>query len=259
MDKTLLRRDSLASIRPPGGGGETLSLAEQVATRLAELIVKGEYEPGIRVHEMAVSEMFRVSRGPVREALRILEREGLITIVPRRGAIVTKLSIEEVYDIFEIRAVLIGLAARRVAEMKDEALIDELRTRVQNLEHHASDDGATSPDAYVAGVQELSLFFSASTGSERLTSMIYSLFHQTLRYSRLGLATPERRSQSLNNWRQLMKCVEKGDADGAESTARRLVIDSKIQAMKMLSDPNRGEAQVSAGADLHSFKLKAKR
>ena len=139
---------------------------------------------------------------------------------------------------------LIGLAARRVAEMKDEALIEALRTRVQNLEHLASGDSAAMPDAYVASVQELNLFFSASTGSERLTSMIYSLFHQTLRYSRLGLSTPERRTQSLNNWRHLMRCVEKGDAVGAESTAKRLVEDSKVQAMKMLSDPKRGEAQV---------------
>jgi DNA-binding GntR family transcriptional regulator len=78
-------RNQLASIRPPGGP-ETWSLAEQIASQLAEMIIKGDYEPGSRVHETAVSSRFKVSRGPVREALRLLEKEGLITILPARSS-----------------------------------------------------------------------------------------------------------------------------------------------------------------------------
>lgn len=235
-EKDTGRRIPLASIRPQGGKDETLSLSEQIASKLAEMIVRDEYEPGARVHEVAVSERFKVSRGPVREALRILEREGLITILPRRGAVVTKLSIDEVRDIFEIRAVLIGLAARRVATMRDPVAVAEIRQRVNVLEEIAKADSSSVPDtAYVAAVQELNLHFSESTGSVRLTSMIYSLFHQTLRYSRLGLSTPERRLQSLTNWKKIAKFIEEGEADAAEAMAKQLVEDSKTQAMKMLA------------------------
>ncbi|WP_457772517.1 GntR family transcriptional regulator [Phycobium rhodophyticola] len=57
-------------------GGEALSLSEQIASQLADSIARGDYEPGDRIHEVAVSERFQVSRGPVREALRILEKRG---------------------------------------------------------------------------------------------------------------------------------------------------------------------------------------
>jgi len=70
----------------------TLSLPEQIASRLSERIVAGTYAPGQRVMEQALAAEFAVSRGPVREALRILERDGLVTILARRGALVTNLS-----------------------------------------------------------------------------------------------------------------------------------------------------------------------
>src|SRR5687768_12783860 len=82
----------------------TLSLPEQIAARLSERIVSGACRPGQRIMEQALAAEFTVSRGPVREALRILERDGLVTILPRRGALVTDLSISEVKEIFDIRA-----------------------------------------------------------------------------------------------------------------------------------------------------------
>ena len=94
----------------------TLSLPEQIAARLSERITAGVYAPGRRVMEQEVSDEFSVSRGPVREALRLLEREGLVTILPRRGAQVTQLSIAEVREIFDIRAALNGLRDRQIAE-----------------------------------------------------------------------------------------------------------------------------------------------
>ena len=228
----MLKRAGLASIRPPfGAGGEALSLAEQIATQLAEAIVSEEYAPGARIHEVAVSERFQVSRGPVREALRILENEGLVTILPRRGAIVTKLSVAEVDDVFEIRAVLIGLAAARLARHGGQAAAvlrprtDALRDLVERGNEH---------DAYVAAVQELNLLLCAETGSERLTSMVYSLLHQTLRYARLGLSTLERRRDSAANWGRLVDHIERGDADAAEAAAKYLVSRSREMAIRLL-------------------------
>lgn len=232
-EKGLGKGLSTSSLRS-SKGGETMSLAEQIAAHLADRIVKGSCEPGARVHEMAVSAQFKVSRGPVREALRILEKEGLITILPRRGAVVTNLTIEEVRDVFEIRSVLLGLAARRAALARDEDFANRMRAGIRNLESLAQSPDEESLDAYVAAVQELAFMMTTSTGSDRLASMLSSLFHQIVRYSRLGLSTHQRRAQSVETWQTILRAIEEGDADTAEATARTLIENSKNQAMKML-------------------------
>ncbi len=226
---------SLGPIRPSlSSGTQALSLAEQIATQLAEAIINEEYAPGTRIHEIAVSEQFQVSRGPVREALRILENAGLVSIQARRGAIVTNLSVAEVDDIFEIRAVLVGLAARRLARDFPPDNIAQLEERIaelQDLTTRADQDAAAR---YVTITQELSFLICAGTGSERLTSIVYSLFHQTIRYTRIGLSTPERRQESARSWAQLLEHIRTGNQTGAEMTARELVDNSRAMAIKML-------------------------
>lgn len=226
------QRSQLAALRPPGGP-ETLSLAEQIASQLAEMIIKGDYQPGARVHEVAVSTRFQVSRGPVREALRLLEKEGLITILPRRGAVVTKLTIEEVRDIFEIRSVLFGLAMRRVAEKQDPELIEGLKAHIAESEAVAN-AGGENPDPYLAAAQAINIFVIAHSGSRHLSNMTYSLFRQTLRYSRLGLSSPQRRLQSVGNWKKLLEAIMEGDQETAEAIGKRLVDQSKVEAIKLL-------------------------
>lgn len=231
----------LGPIRPGlTGGTQALSLAEQIATQLAEAIINEEYAPGARIHEIAVSEQFQVSRGPVREALRILENAGLVSIQPRRGAIVTNLTVEEVDDIFEIRAVLVGLAARRLARdfpPKNLSQIEERIAELQELTTKADQDATR----YVTISQELSFLLCAGTGSERLTSIVYSLFHQTIRYTRIGLSTPERRQASAKTWARLLDNIRAGDAIESEKTARELVDNSRAMAIKMLrSEEKRG-------------------
>lgn len=235
QDPAHSRRAGLASIRPPiGAGPEALSLADQIAMQLAEAIVNEDYAPGARIHEVAVSERFQVSRGPVREALRILENEGLVTILPRRGAIVTDLSVEEVEDVFEIRAVLVALACRRLARACPPDLLDRLERRIAELEALAERDDPDAARAYVAITQELSFALCAGTGSERLTSIVYSLFHQTLRYTRLGLSTQARRRTSSGNWRRLLDALKARDVAGAEALGRTLVDRSRAAAVELL-------------------------
>lgn len=231
------RRIGLASIRPfIGAGTEALSLAEQIATQLADAIVNEDYPPGARIHEVGVSERFQVSRGPVREALRILENAGLVTILPRRGAIVTDLSITEVEDVFEIRAVLVGLAARRLARLRPEASIALIAARIEELLRLAPQEGAAAAIRYVQVSQELSFLMCSGTGSERLTAIVHSLFHQTIRYTRLGLSTQDRRRVSSQTWSALLDAIRAGREDEAEATARLLVHRSRDMAIQTLRD-----------------------
>jgi len=208
----------------------TLSLPEQIAARLSERITAGTYAPGRRVMEQEVSAEFGVSRGPVREALRLLEKDGLVTILPRRGAQVTRLSIAEVREIFDIRAALNGLRDRQIAEGPDRVqLLPALEQSVERLARLARNPD--DADEYVEMVFELNQLLNDSAPNRRLRVILASLALQTLRYSRLGLSTPERRLQSVGNWQRLVKAVRAGDGLEAQRAAEQRVLDSRDAAI----------------------------
>ena len=215
------------------GAALTLSLPEQIAARLSERITGGVYAPGRRVMEQEVSAEFAVSRGPVREALRLLEKDGLVTILPRRGAQVTRLSIPEVREIFDVRAALNGLRDRQIAESTDRIrLLPALEHAVERLERLAREPG--DADQYVETVFELNRLLNDSAANLRLRAILSSLALQTLRYSRLGLSTPERRRQSVKNWQRLVKAVREGDGIEAQRAAEQRVLDSRDAAIREL-------------------------
>lgn len=216
----------------------TQSLAEQIATRLSERIVTGTFEPGQRIMEQTVAAEFQVSRGPVREALRLLEKDGLVTILARRGALVTKLSIEEVKEIFDVRAVLNGLRDRCIAEDPQRMeLLPQLEREVAELMRLARQtNDSESGDAYVEAVARLNRRLGQSLRNRRLKAILDSLALQTLRYSQLGLSTSQRRKQSVQHWQKLVKAIRDGDGAEAERIARQRVTDSRDAAISRLRE-----------------------
>ena len=212
----------------------TRSLPEQIAARLAERIVAGVYAPGERIREEALAAEFSVSRGPAREALRMLEKDGLITIFARRGAMVTKLTIEEVREIFEIRAVLNGLRDRSVAESAQrDQVLPHLEAEVAKLAQSAR--APEKGEAYVDTVLQINRLLNRATPNRRLSAYLTSLEQQTARYSRLGLSTPERRRQSVQRWQRLVKAIRAGDGEAAERIARERVLESRDAAIRLLA------------------------
>lgn len=211
----------------------TQSLSEQIAARLSERIVSGSYAPGQRIMEQAVAAEFEVSRGPVREALRLLEKDGLVIILPRRGAQVTNPTIEEVNEIFDIRAMLNGLRDRMIAESPQRAqLLPLLEREISHLMRAADlPDGGND---YIDTVIRLNRLLTQTSGSRRLQLILGSLAVQTVRYTRLGLSSPQRRQQSVRHWQQLLQAIRDGDGDGAERIARQRVLDSKNAAVELL-------------------------
>jgi len=219
----------------PSPAAQTLSLPEQIAERIGNAIIRGAFEPGARIQEQEVADQFQVSRGPVREALRILERDGLVQIHARRGAQVTQLDVDEVNDLFEIRISLLGLAARLVAERRDPDFIARMRASVERLAEIAKN---ADTDAYASAVYRHNLMLAEGSGNRFVHRMVASLSHQTLRYSRLGLSTPKRRAQSVRNWRLLLAAVHGNKPRAAQEAAEKLVRDSRNTAVKMLRQEN---------------------
>ncbi len=211
----------------------TQSLPEQIAARMSERIVSGVYVPGQRIMEQAVAAEFEVSRGPVREALRLLEKEGLVTILARRGAQVTNPTIEEVNEIFDIRAMLNGLRDRLIAESpRRTSLLPLIEQDITRLVEAAELPG--TGDDYIEIVTRLNRLLTQAAGNRRLQAILGSLAVQTLRYTRLGLSSRERRLQSVRHWQGLLQAIRSGDGDAAERIARQRVLDSRDAAVELL-------------------------
>ncbi|WP_048307159.1 GntR family transcriptional regulator [Halomonas sp. PR-M31] len=115
---------------------ERLSLFEIVTQHLREMILEGELSPGSRISEKQLCDTFDVSRTPLREALKVLAREGLIELLPNRGAKVTEIDPQEVVDLFEVMVVLEGLSGRLIASRAKETDIEEIRSLHQRMMGH---------------------------------------------------------------------------------------------------------------------------
>lgn len=224
------RATSAAASRSPVKG-RPLTLPEQIAESITLAILSGEYGPGDRILEQQHAEQFQVSRGPIREALRILEKSGVVTILAQRGAHVTRLSAKEVNDLFEIRRELARLCFHGLAPV-DPALLERLAQGVTELERLARDPDSWAD--YTQTVMQLSPLIYSACLNEKLADIYRSLSLQTARYTKLGLREPERRAQSARGWRRLLNALKKNQLDQAGEALERLIDDSRLAALKAL-------------------------
>jgi len=216
--------------------GPTLTVPEQVAAKLGDRIIGGHLQPGARIGEQELADEFAISRGPVREAIRILEREGLVAILPRRGAVVTSLSATELRELFEIRAGLFEMVIRKVAVSRPPELLAVMRAGVAQLEALA--EQADAGDAYAETTHRLIQICARFAGNERLRRMIAALSLQSLRYSKLGLASVERRRRSVKLWKQASRALERGEVEQMVLLARQRTEESAEEAARLLAAPS---------------------
>jgi DNA-binding GntR family transcriptional regulator len=209
-----------------------MTLPDQIAERIFAAIASGEYGPGERIREETLAEEFEVSRGPVREALRILEKDSVVRILPNRGAHVTQLSIKEVSDIFEVRRTLFGAMIGRLTVEEASALATIIDSDIRALDVLAQDPDGGS--VYSETIFSISRTVLKACSNERLAEILGSLARQTLRYTQLGLATPARRKESARNWRTLQKALKTGNLDVAAEAVEKLIDDSRREAVKQL-------------------------
>lgn len=113
---------------------ETDSLSEQIAKHIGEQIISGELVEGERIQELRIAKELDVSRGSVREALLLLERTHLIEIFPRRGAIVSEMSAQQVRALFDTCSLLLGQIVQRIAETWRHHEIEQLQKLMEQIE-----------------------------------------------------------------------------------------------------------------------------
>lgn len=208
-------------------------LPERLAEHLREKIVSGAVAPGERLLEQVVAKECDVSRAPVREALRILESEGLVTLAPHRGARVTDVSEEEAGHLFPVRAALEALAsrwaARRVARDGQAAIageLEEIQRALAEMDTAAPQNDV--PRYYRSGAAFHDALVSAADNP--ILSRQYAILQSTVRrYQAVMSRLPSSYLTSLGEHRAIVKAVLAGDeAEAArlsEAHVRRLESD----------------------------------
>lgn len=219
----------------------TWSLPEQIANKLVEDIIRGIYAPGQRLQEAGIAEAFGVSRGPVREALRIVEREGLADIRPRYGAFVVKVSANSVSEIFEVRALLLALAARRAAESHTPETLSFLLEGAASLKAALGDT-----DRFLPLVYRCSMYVVGKVDNDLARSILVSLARQTLHLTRLALLDLKNRRVWVENWDGVVQAVVKREPAKAEAAMRRLVETVGCSVLEVLRKSERDTAAKAA-------------
>jgi DNA-binding GntR family transcriptional regulator len=207
---------ALARAAEPGPS----TTAQHALDRLRHAIVTGGLRPGDRVVQEDVAARLGVSIAPVREALRVLEQEGQVTYLPRRGYFVTELRVDDLDEIYELRRILEGRAARRALPALDGEALQQVRLAARDCER-----AAAAGD--VAGELEANRRFHfgllEAPGQPHTLRLIRLLWDSTEAYRALYYSAPEERREAVAAHERILAAVGRRDPDAlvAELDAHR--------------------------------------
>jgi DNA-binding GntR family transcriptional regulator len=205
----------MADFAPVRSLADHQSLRERIVARLRDAIVAGGLPPKTRLMEPELAKRLSVSRTPLREAIRQLEAEGLLATIPRVGTFVTEVTHRDLEDIYAIRAVLEGLAARQAAENPDPAKAPTLQAILAELAQKTTDYRVYHE---AAGRFHDAVF--ALSGNQRLEAMYHALTHQVARLRTMSLAVGTRPEVSLREHRRIASAILRGKGPEAERLMR---------------------------------------
>ena len=189
---------------------EYLPLRDVVFNTLRESILKGEMKPGERLMEIHLADKLGVSRTPIREAIRKLELEGLVTMIPRRGAEVAQISPKGLQDVLEVRQALDALAMELACERITQEEIRRLR--------HACDrfrEVTRTRDAVQIAQADVELhdIIVQAGGNERLAQMVGNLSHQMYRYRLEYIKDISQHGRLIEEHEEIFRCVSTRDRE----------------------------------------------
>lgn len=211
-------RDKITAVEESVSGSKPDRLIAEIRRR----IIAGEIPPGVNISELAIAEEFGVSRTPVREMCKQLQTEGLVEIRPRVGTYVTAPSRRDIVELFEMKELLEGAAARLLAQRGRVPEIDQLEENVRQAELAVTNDDRAR---YAELVHEFHNLLIAGADNAKLEVHYRTLVNQ-LAYSRLvttSLSQPGRPVQSNHEHRHILELIIAKDADNSERVMREHV------------------------------------
>jgi DNA-binding GntR family transcriptional regulator len=207
------------------------TLRGHVESFLREAIMEGRFAPGERLIERELCELLQVSRPPLREALRRLEAEKLVHIVPHRGPVVASLEAGEAKELYALRALLEGFAAHEFARLASDAQIKALGQAVKNL--HAQSTKSDRRALLVAKSKIYDVLLGGS-GNSLINEVLTGLLSRINLLRATSFSRPERLAESLAEIDQLYELIKARDAEGAQRMATLHIKNAETAALEML-------------------------
>ncbi|MFC9897740.1 GntR family transcriptional regulator [Nocardia sp. NPDC127579] len=196
-------------------------IREQVADQLRQAIVEMRLRPGQRLIERELIEQTGVSRTTIREVLRELTAEGLVSSIPNKGIVVSSVTPQRAAELYEVRAVLEGMAGRQFVENASEDEVRQLRAAFDAIATHAAGQGA----AVELLEAKKSFYDTLLTGSRNVTiqEIVEGLQARVTVLRALSLSQPDRAPRSVAEMREIVEAVEARDAQRAADACARHV------------------------------------
>jgi len=205
------------------------SLHSRVFNQIRNDILNGVYEPGDNLIETKLSEEMGVSRTPVREALRQLELEGLVQSVPNKGVTVKGVSEQDIQDIYTIRMLIEGLAARWAAEKITPSELEELKEAVELEEFYTKKNDYGHLLKFDTRFHDI--IFRASKSMPLMHTL--STFHHYVQKARkLSMSSPRRAEEVLEEHKAILQAIIERDADKAERLTTEHVRNASSNLLK---------------------------
>ncbi|MCX7749841.1 MAG: GntR family transcriptional regulator [Clostridia bacterium] len=206
-------------------------LREVIFNTLREAIISGELKPGERLMEVQLAEKMGVSRTPVREAIRKLELEGLVNMIPRKGAHVAELSVKDIMDVLEVRASLDGLAAALSAQRISEEELAELKhvySQFVNYMEKENLQGTIKKDV------EFHEIIYRSSKNDKLIQIVNNLREQVQRFRVIYLKDYSSPKELIKEHAEIYEAILNRDIEAAERVAERHIKNQEETIIKAL-------------------------
>jgi DNA-binding GntR family transcriptional regulator len=202
-----------------------------VARKLREAIMSGNLKPGQRLVERELCEMMGVSRPSIREALRLLEADGLVNTVPHRGPMVSTISLEEARQLYAARAVLEGFAGRECARLHDPAVVRRIGEALGRLKV------ALAESDMIAVLEAKTDFYAALIGGcqNAFIERMLKPLHDRITLLRItSMSHPKRVNKSLREVTAIWRAIQSGDEDLAERCCVDHIKAAAVAALDMI-------------------------
>lgn len=222
----------MAGILPPIKLDNYKPLRELVFEAMREAIISGALRPGERLMEVQLAEDLGVSRTPVREAIRKLELEGFVLMIPRKGAYVADISLKDISSVFEVRRALEGLAAELAAERASDEEIEQLERLLVELAGCAE---ARNTKEFVNLDAKFHEVVYTASRNERLGQILSLLIEQIMRFRTRTLSNPARLRVALEEHRGLVEALAVRDAELARRLAQEHIESAENSLMSLVA------------------------
>jgi DNA-binding GntR family transcriptional regulator len=214
-----------------------VSFTEIAYDQIRELIFSGSMEPGDHINENQLADMLEISRAPVREACRQLQKEGLVEITKNKGAFVKKISPQEAVEIYEIRIALESLAVQKAVENADESDLSQLELCVDELK--AAAESKNEKAHYLAAVH-FHQIISAISGNHNLSEMLVIL-HGKISLFRRKMSDYLDDDLSISDEIEIIEALKNRNGETAAAMMRRHILRAKNRIVEKLARENKNQ------------------